>query len=87
PAEGAGTARSKAVLELTLIVLSGEKQGRTAFALAFAFAFVGVGLPVKAAFGPTGFGWVYAFFAAASISPLSLRAVRRFGRARVRAAI
>ena len=41
PAEGAGT--SKAVLELTLIVLSGEKQRR------MAFAFVGVGLPTKAA--------------------------------------
>ncbi|MCU7251658.1 hypothetical protein, partial [Pseudomonas koreensis] len=34
-----GTARSKAVLELTLIVLSGEKQGRTALALALALAF------------------------------------------------
>ena len=32
PADGAGTARSKAVLELTLIVWSGEKRVRTAFA-------------------------------------------------------
>ena len=67
PAEGAGTARSKAVLELTLIVVSGEKRVWTSQA-AFAFAFVGVGLPTKAAFGPTWFWWMYIFLAAAALT-------------------
>ncbi len=72
PSDGAGT--SKAVLELTLIVLSGGKpRQRQALDVCFlrpeytSVSHVGVPLPNN------------------SVSPLSLRAVRRFGRVRVRA--
>ncbi len=82
--------RSKAVLELTLIVLSGE--GRV-----FGFGFV-VGLPLTPALSPRRGGRFLCFsklefdsvlhvgvaLPYTSISSLSLRAVRRFGRDRVR---
>jgi len=47
PADGAGTARSRAAAELALILLSGEKH-----AVGFCFS-VGVSLLAKAAYEPT----------------------------------
>ncbi|WP_216637710.1 hypothetical protein, partial [Pseudomonas fluorescens] len=48
PAEGASTARSKAVLELALIVLSGEKQKRYEYLTVNSIP-VRAGLPAMAA--------------------------------------